>query len=67
MLRVVRPWGMVEVMMLGVLIALVKLAAIAEIVPGVALWSLAVLVVLSAACIVTFDPRVLWAQVDASR
>src|SRR5688572_11560516 len=39
MLRAVRPWGMVEVFMLGVLVSLVKLAHLASIVPGIALWS----------------------------
>ena len=34
-----RPWAMSEVFMLGALVALVKLAAIAEVVPGIALFS----------------------------
>jgi paraquat-inducible protein A len=37
----VRPWSMVEVFMLGVLVALVKLAALAEIIPGPGLWACA--------------------------
>jgi paraquat-inducible protein A len=61
-LRAVLPWGMIEVMMLGVLVALVKLAHIAEIVPGIALWSLAALVVLSAARASAFDPRAPWQE-----
>ena len=61
-LRAVLPWGMIEVMMLGVLVALVKLAHIAEIVPGIALWSLAALVVLSAARASAFDPRAPWEE-----
>jgi paraquat-inducible protein A len=39
----VRPWGMVEVFMLGVLVSLVKLAHLAGIVPGAALGAFAVL------------------------
>ena len=35
----VRPWAMPEVFMLGALVALVKLAALAQVVPGIALFS----------------------------
>ena len=61
-LRAIAPWRMVEVMMLGVLVALVKLGHLAEIVLGVALWSLAGLVVLMAAAASTFEPREIWAR-----
>ena len=43
LVHAVRPWGMVEVFMLGTLVALVKLAALASVVPGIALWSFVVL------------------------
>jgi paraquat-inducible protein A len=67
LMRAVQPWGMAEVLMLGVLVALVKLAHMAEVVPGIALWSLAALVVVLAACVATFDPRALWTKVDVPR
>ena len=67
MLQVVRPWGMVEVFMLGVLVSLVKLAHLATIVAGVALWSFAVLMLVMAAIAATFDARVLWAKAGAVR
>ena len=66
-LRTVQPWGMAEVLMLGILVALVKLAHIAEVVPGVGLWSLGALVVVLAAAAAVFDPRELWAKLDAPR
>jgi len=59
-LQAVRPWGMIEVFMLGVLVALVKLSHMAEIRPGIALWAFAALTVLFAA-ILSFDLRGLWA------
>jgi paraquat-inducible protein A len=62
-LRLVQPWGMVEVLMLGVLVALVKLAHLAAVIPGIALWSLFGLVILLAACVATFDARTLWSKV----
>jgi paraquat-inducible protein A len=60
--RFVAPWSMVEVFMLGILVALVKLAHIATVVPGIALWSFGFLILLFAAAIASFDPRALWAK-----
>lgn len=60
-LQAVRPWCMVEVFMLGVLVSLVKLAHLASVVPGVALWSFGALMLLMAAVAASFDPRRLWA------
>ena len=62
MLQSVRPWGMVEVFMLGVLVSLVKLAHLAGVVPGVALWSFGALMLVMAAISAVFDPRALWAK-----
>ena len=61
-LQAVRPWGMVEVFMLGVLVSLVKLAHVAGVVPGVALWSFGALMLVMAAISAVFDPRALWAR-----
>jgi paraquat-inducible protein A len=66
-LRAITPWRMTEVMMLGVLVALVKLAHLAEVMLGVALWSLGGLVVMLAAAASTFEPRIVWARVDELR
>jgi len=66
-LQAARPWAMVEVFMLGVLVSLVKLAHLAGIVPGVALWSFAVLMLVMTAISATFDPRTFWARVEAVR
>ena len=67
MLQSVRPWGMVEVFMLGVLVSLVKLAHLAGVVPGVALWSFGALMLVMAAIAATFDARALWARAEAVR
>lgn len=58
-IRQTRPWGMIEVFMIGVLVTVVKLSTIAQVLPGVALWSFGALVVVLAA-ILSFDPRELW-------
>jgi paraquat-inducible protein A len=65
LLLMLRPWGMVEVFLLGVLVALIKLSSIARVIPGVALWAFAVLTILLV-LVVTFSPRYLWQIRDAS-
>ena len=67
MLQTVRPWGMVEVFMLGVLVSLVKLAHLAGVVAGVALWSFAALMLVMAGITAVFDARGLWARASALR
>ncbi len=61
-----RPWGMVEVFMLGVLVSLVKLAHLAHVVPGIALWSYAALMLLLASIWSNIDGRELWAVATRS-
>lgn len=58
-IQAVRPWGMIEVFMLGVVVALVKISHTAQVVPGPALWAFAALTVLLA-LIVSYDLRRLW-------
>jgi paraquat-inducible protein A len=64
--QAVRPWGMVEVFILGVLVSLVKLAHQATVIPGIALWSFAGLMLLFAAAAASFDPREVWMRMDQS-
>ena len=58
------PWGMMEVFMLGILVALVKLGHMATIVPGVSVFSFAALIVVMAAAFSTLDPVLVWARLD---
>jgi paraquat-inducible protein A len=59
--QAVRPWVMVEVFMLGVLVAFVKLSALAPVVPGIGLWAFAATMLLLAAVASTFDMEHVWA------
>lgn len=61
----IQPWGMVEVFVLGTLVSLVKLAHIAEVIPGVALWSFGCVMFLMAAAVSAFDSRDLWERLEA--
>jgi paraquat-inducible protein A len=59
LMQALRPWGMVEVFMLGVLVAIIKLSGIAAVVAGPALWAFVALTVLLTV-VLAFDPRGLW-------
>jgi len=59
-LQSVRPWSMTHVFILGVLVALVKLAHLAHVVPGVALWAFGGLVLSLTAAVATFNTHELW-------
>ena len=62
--RTTRTWSMIEVMMLGVLVALIKIADYATVIPGAALFMLGALVFLLAAIQVSFDPREVWNRIE---
>lgn len=57
------PWGMVEVFIIGVIVALVKLTHYGSLIPGVALWSLAVLTLLMTATASSFNIHDIWDRV----
>jgi paraquat-inducible protein A len=67
LVQTLRPWGMIEVLMLGVLVAVVKLAAVATVTPGIALWSAAALMVMFSALAQSFNPRDVWALAEPER
>ena len=57
-------WSMIEVMMLGVLVALVKIADYATVIPGIALFVLGGLIGLLAAMQASFEPRAVWERIQ---
>jgi len=61
---VTTTWAMVEVMLLGVLVALTKIADYATVVPGIALFALTSLVFLIAAIQANFDPHEIWDRIE---
>lgn len=63
----VAPWGMMEVFMMGILVALVKLGHMATIVPGVSVFSFGGLIFVMAAAFSTLDPPLLWQRLDRRR
>jgi len=57
-------WSMIEVMIIGVLVALIKIADYATVVPGTALFALGALVFLLAGLQASFDRREVWQRVE---
>jgi paraquat-inducible protein A len=55
-----QPWGMLDVFMLGVLVSFVKLAGMADMVMGPALYAFTALIVISAAAMSALEPHLLW-------
>ena len=67
LLHSIRKWNMIEVFMIGILVSLVKLVKMADIVPGVALWSFMALIFLITGAAWSIDGRVLWNQLQRSQ
>ena len=63
LIQFVRPWGMIEVFMLGVLITILKMVSIAQVIPGIGLFAFGALTVMLAV-IAAFDPGMLWEVCD---
>lgn len=61
-LQTVRPWSMMEVFLLGILVSLVKLEHLAHMDTGVALWAFGGLVPLMIAASMSFNPDDVWAR-----
>ncbi|RIX42608.1 MAG: paraquat-inducible protein A [Rhodocyclales bacterium GT-UBC] len=63
LLGLLRPWSMVEVCLLGILVAIIKLSGFLEVAPGPGIWAMAVLMVLIT-LIANRDVHWLWEMVD---
>jgi paraquat-inducible protein A len=54
---------MMEIFLIGILVSLVKLADMANIVPGLAVWSFGALILVMAGAVAALDPRIVWDRV----
>ncbi len=66
-IEIMHPWAMMEVFLLGVLVAIVKLSDMATIEFGTALYCFVILIVLLAAGESALDPEEVWDRLDAKR
>jgi paraquat-inducible protein A len=63
-LELIRPWGMMEVYMLGILVSVVKLVKMVTVIPGVSLYAFFALIFVVAAGAGTFDSHELWRRTE---
>jgi len=66
MLGALRPWSMIEVGLLAILVAIIKLSSFAQVAPGPGAWATAALLALTA-LIAGRDIRWLWKWTDSIR
>ena len=59
-----QPWSMSEVMILGILVALIKIAELATVEPGVGMYAMGALVLLLAAIAMTFEVSEVWKRIQ---
>jgi paraquat-inducible protein A len=59
-------WSMLEVVMLGVLVALTKIAQLASVDPGIGMYAFGATILLIPAIMTNFDKRALWKRVTWS-
>jgi len=64
LVRIITSWSMLEVLMLGILVSVVKLSALATVVPSIALWTFGLLMIFIAAILNDLDTEMLWEQVS---
>lgn len=61
------PWNMVEIFMIGIIVAGIKLHKMAALVPGISVWSFMALIIVLACITFAIEPRVLWERLQANR
>ena len=62
-----RPWSMMEVFLIGIFVATVKLADMAEIVPGIAIYAFGLLIPVLAGAASFLDAEIVWREIGHDR
>jgi paraquat-inducible protein A len=62
---VIGPWAMLDVFLLAILVALVKLGQFATVLPGPGLIAFTCVVVLTILASASFDPHLIWRRAEA--
>jgi paraquat-inducible protein A len=66
-LRHMLPWSMMEVFMIGILVAIPKLMGMASVIPGIALFAFVLLMLVLAGANAAFDPEYVWQRHEAAK
>jgi len=64
-IEAVGRWSMIDIFMIAILVALVKLGSIATIEPGVGATSFAAVVIITILASMSFDPRLIWDSLES--
>jgi len=67
MILQLRPWNMVEIFLIGIIVAGVKLHKMANLIPGLSAWSFVLLVMILAWVAANLEPRLIWERLEAAR
>ena len=65
LVRIITAWSMLEVLMLGILVSVVKLSSLATVIPSIALWTFGLLIFFIAAILADLDTEMLWEQISS--
>src|SRR5438874_3629011 len=63
-LELIGPWAMLDVFVMAILVALVKLGELATVLPGRGLFSFTAVAMLTMLASASFDPRLIWATAE---
>jgi paraquat-inducible protein A len=66
-LMTLRDWNMIEIFMIGIIVAAVKLYKMASLIPGISAWSLIILVFVLVWLYQCLDPRQVWERLASAR
>ncbi|NJD62143.1 MAG: paraquat-inducible protein A [Deltaproteobacteria bacterium] len=64
---VIGPWAMLDVFLLSILVALVKLEQLATVLPGPGILAFTAVVVFTILASASFDPRVIWEEAEKGK
>ena len=64
LVRIITSWSMLEVLMLGIIVSVVKLSAMGTVIPSIALWAFLIMIFFIAAILNDLDTEFLWEQIS---
>ncbi len=65
LVRIITSWSMLEVLMLGLIVSLVKLSAMGTVTPSIALWTFLILIFFIAAILSNLDIEMIWTKISS--
>lgn len=65
--RMLQPWAMTDIFMLGIFVSVAKLAGMGSIIPGVALYAFVALMFILPAIFVALNPESIWERLPLNR